>query len=173
MEGEGRPTTGSLERKETHPMIEMEVARLLISEVRAPQVVVLREKRGSRSFPILIAPAEAWAIRRGLQGETFRRPLTHDLLLSVITSMGGQLERIVVCDLRDEEEGSGTFYAKLAIRQDGRLVEVDSRPSDAIALATRTRSPIFVEEHVLEAAANAEELPPEEPGSAEEGEPEQ
>jgi len=149
-------------------MIEMEVARLLISEVRAPQVVILKEKGGSRSFPILIAPAEAWAIRRGLAGETFRRPLTHDLLLSVITSMGGQLERIVVCDLRDEEEGTGTFYAKLAIRQDGRLVEVDSRPSDAIALATRTHSPIFVEEHVLEAAASSEGEAPEESGSTEE-----
>lgn len=133
-------------------MIEMEVARLLISEVRAPQVVILKEKGGSRSFPILIAPAEAWAIRRGLAGETFRRPLTHDLLLSVITSMGGQLERIVVCDLRDEEEGTGTFYAKLAIRQDGRLVEVDSRPSDAIALALRMSCPIFVEDEVVRKA---------------------
>jgi bifunctional DNase/RNase len=152
-------------------MVEMEVARLLISEVRAPQVVVLKEKRGSRSFPILIAPAEAWAIRRGLQGEPYRRPLTHDLLVSVITSMGGQLERIVVCDLREEEGEPGTFYAKLAIRQDGRVVEVDSRPSDAIALATRTHSPIFVEEHVLEAAASAEELPSEEPESTEEEEP--
>jgi bifunctional DNase/RNase len=151
-------------------MVEMEVARLLISEVRAPQVVILKEKQGSRSFPILIAPAEAWAIRRGLAGETFRRPLTHDLLLSVITSMGGQLERIVVCDLREEEgePGTGTYYAKLAIRQDGRLVEVDSRPSDAIALATRTHSPIFVEEHVLEAAASAEGEAPEESGSTEE-----
>jgi hypothetical protein len=160
-----------LERKEAREMIEMELARLLISEVRPLQVIVLKEKGGSRSFPIFIAPAEAWAISRGLQGEAFRRPLTHDLLVSVITSMGGQLERIVVCDLREEEQGQGTFYAKLAIRQDGRLVEVDSRPSDAIALATRTHTPIFVEEHVLEAAGNSEEEPPEEPQSTQENEP--
>jgi len=153
-------------------MIEMELARLLISEVRPLQVIVLKEKAGARSFPIFIAPAEAWAISRGLQGEPFRRPLTHDLLVSVISSMGGQLERVVVCDLREEEKGQWTYYAKLAIRQDGRLVEVDSRPSDAIALATRTRSPIFVEEPVLEAAAKSEEEVPEEPGSAEEEEPE-
>lgn len=133
-------------------MIEVELARLLISDIKPFQMVVLKEKAGSRSFPIFIGPAEAWAINRGLRGEAFSRPLTHDLLASIITGMGGRVERVVVCDLRQE-----TYYAKLIIRQDGSTIEVDSRPSDAIALATQLQAPIFVEEHVLDAASDSPE----------------
>ena len=142
-------------------MIEVELARLLISEMRPHQMIVLKEKVGSRSFPIFIGYAEAWAIDKGLKGLELARPLTHDLLASVITSLGGEVERVVVCDLReDETTHQGTFYAKLIIRQNASVIEVDSRPSDAIALATQEHVPIFVEEHVLDAVGDdVEELP--------------
>jgi len=139
-------------------MIEVELARLLISDIRPLQMVVLKEKAGTRSFPIFIGPAEAWAINRGLKGEAFTRPLTHDLLASVITGLGGRLERVVVSDLRQE-----TYYAKLFIHRNGGSIEVDSRPSDAIALATQVQAPIFVEEHVLEAASGSTGEAPETP----------
>ena len=129
-------------------MVEVELARLLISQLRPDQMIVLKEKAGPRSFPIYIGAAEAWAIDRGLRGEELLRPFTHDLLASVIVSLGGQLERVVVCDLRQD-----IYYAKLVICRDGRTVEVDARPSDAIALAALVHAPIFVEEHVLEAVA--------------------
>ncbi len=152
-------------------MVEVELARLLISEMRSPQMIVLKEKEGERSFPIFIGYAEAWAIDKGLKGMQLARPLTHDLLAGVITSLGGELERVVVCDLREDETG-GTFYAKLVIRQNGSLVEVDSRPSDAIALASQEHIPIFVEEHVLDTVAMGDELPDED-GPAPTGENEQ
>lgn len=145
-------------------MVEVELAKMLVSDVRGFQMIVLKEKAGPRNFPIFIGPAEAWAINRGLRGEDFPRPLTYDLLGSVITSLGGHLERVVVCDLRHD-----TYFARLVIRQDGGVVEVDSRPSDAIALATHVHAPIFVEEHVLEAASGSQEEPP---GDEPEDEPE-
>jgi len=145
-------------------MVEVELVRLLISEMRPEQMVVMKEKAGSRCFPIFIGYTEARAINWGLRGETMPRPLTHNLLASVIQSLGGRLERVVVCDLRQN-----TYYAKLIIRQDGGLVEVDSRPSDAIALATQERVPIFVEERVLEEAAGFVEEPPQAEGTEEEG----
>lgn len=146
-------------------MVEVELARMLISDVRGFQMIVLKEKAGPRNFPIFIGPAEAWAINRGLRGDSFPRPLTYDLMGNVITSLGGRLERVVVCDLRHD-----TYYAKLVIRRNGDLVEVDSRPSDAIALATHVHAPIFVEEHVLEAATGSQEGPSEEDEEPEEPE---
>jgi len=136
-------------------VVEVELVRILMSQVRAEQVIVLKEKAGARSFPIVIGPTEAWAINRGLRGEQFIRPLTHDLLGNVIQALGATLERIVVCDLRELQDfdNKGTFYATLVLRQNGNVVEIDSRPSDAIALATQMHAPIFVEERVLEEAA--------------------
>ena len=91
-----------------------------------------------------IGIAEAFAIDRRLKGIGAPRPLTHDLLASAIEQLGGQLEKIIINDLREH-----TFFAKLLIRQDGQLIEIDSRPSDAIALGVASESPIYVEEHVL------------------------
>ena len=125
--------------------VRMELARVVISETSDQQVIVLREKDGERSFPIIIGIFEAVSIDRRLKGIEIPRPLTHDLIENVIREMGGELDRIVVNDLRDN-----TFYARLHIRRDGKDVEVDSRPSDAIAIAVRAGCPVFVEDSVLE-----------------------
>lgn len=123
----------------------VELSRIIISETSPQQVIFLKEKGGQRSFPILIGVHEALAIDRRLMGRPVARPLTHDLLAQVIDVMGGKLEKIVIHDLRD-----GTFIAKLVIQRDGEAIEVDSRPSDAIALGSAFDTPIFVAEHVFE-----------------------
>lgn len=128
----------------------MELSRILICEMQDLQIIELKEVDGDRKFPILIGLAEAEAIRRRFQGVKIKRPLTHELLANVIESFGGQLESIEINDLSEH-----TFYAKLNIRRgDGELLEVDSRPSDAIALGVAGEVPIFVAEHVLEEAQN-------------------
>ena len=125
--------------------VRMELARILICELRDLQVIELQEVGGERRFPILIGISEAEAIRRRFQGDTLKRPLTHELLASVIESFGGTLESVTIHDLAEH-----TFYAKLTIvRPDGEKVDVDSRPSDAIALGAASNVPIYVEEHVL------------------------
>ncbi len=129
--------------------VRMDLARIIISESSDQQVIVLKEHDGDRQFPIVIGSYEAWAIDHRLKGIRHVRPLTHDLLASVIENMHGELERIVICDLRDK-----TFYAHLIIRLDGELIEVDSRPSDAIALGVAMETPIFVAEHVLREVAS-------------------
>lgn len=126
-------------------MIEMELARILITDTSEGQIIVLREKNGGRSFPIVIGYFEAAAIDRHVKEIRTPRPLTHDLLRGVITSMGGVLERVVVNSLANE-----TFYAELVISRNGETLSVDSRPSDAIALAVLEGKPIFVEESVLD-----------------------
>ena len=131
--------------------VECELAQILINESAvAPQVIVLREKDGDRSFPIHIGFFEALAINRHVHGEEMIRPMTHDLLVSVIDHMGGSLKRIIVNDLVEDEDGSGTFYGLLVIDRDETEIEVDCRPSDSIALAVRTGCQVFVAEHVLE-----------------------
>lgn len=124
--------------------IRMDLFKIIISETSDQQVIVLKEHDGQREFPIVIGISEAFAIDRRLKGIHAPRPLTHDLLASVIEHLNGQLEKIVIHDLRDR-----TFYARLVVRQNSRLIEVDSRPSDAIALGIATEVPIYVEEHVL------------------------
>jgi bifunctional DNase/RNase len=127
----------------------MDLVRIIIQETNEQQVIVLKETDGERMFPILIGPYEAMAIDRRVKNIRAQRPLTHDLLNDTISSLGGLLERIVINDLRDN-----TFFAKLVVQQDGREVEIDARPSDAIALAALDNTPIFVEESVLEEAEN-------------------
>ncbi len=124
--------------------VRVDLARIIITDTSDQQVIVLKERDGERQFPIVIGSYEAAAIDRRLKGFQHPRPLTHDLLASVIESLHGDLERIVVCDLRE-----GTFFANLVIRLDGELIEVDARPSDAIALGVAMETPIFVAEHVL------------------------
>ena len=137
--------------------VEMELARILIRETDDPQVLELREKGGSRIFPIVIGLVEAAAIERRLMGESPPRPQTHELLASVIEQLGSMLEKIMICDLQHDQFGNGTFFARLHLRKaDGELVEVDSRPSDAIALGVGYEVPIYVEEQVLEDVCRSE-----------------
>jgi bifunctional DNase/RNase len=126
-------------------MVEVTLSQIVISEMQESQIIVLKEKDGSRSFPIVIGFFEAAAIDRGVKEIETPRPLTHALLASVIKNMNGILERVVVTALK-----KSTFHAKLVIRQNGSTVEVDSRPSDAIAVAVAQKTPIFVEEAVLD-----------------------
>lgn len=124
--------------------VRMDLAQIVICETRDNQFIVLRERNGTRVLPIMIGLNEAMAIDRRVKGVQLPRPLTHDLLGSVIESLSGELEKIVINDIQDH-----TFYAKLVIRQGGELIEVDSRPSDAIALGVANDVPIYVEDHVL------------------------
>ncbi|MFQ5863199.1 MAG: bifunctional nuclease family protein [Candidatus Brocadiales bacterium] len=126
-------------------MIKMELARIMISETSDHQIIVLKESQGQRSFPIVIGLHEAWAIDRAVKEIPTPRPLTHDLLNNVIEGLGAGLSQIVINDLRNN-----TFYAKLMIHRSNGTVEIDSRPSDAIALAMQRKTPIFVEEKVLD-----------------------
>jgi hypothetical protein len=125
--------------------IQMELHKIIINEVAEQQIIVLREVDGERQFPIVIGNNEAFAIDRRLKGLTAPRPLTHDLLASVIEKMGGTVQCIEITNLEQH-----TFYATIKIRQSGTTVSIDSRPSDAIALGIATTVPIYVAETVLD-----------------------
>jgi hypothetical protein len=111
------------------------------------RVVILKEKETNRYLPIWIGAAEADAIAVKLQGVSVPRPLTHDLLQSMVGALGARIQSIIVSDLKND-----TFFAKILLAVDGNQMEIDSRPSDAIALAVRAQVPIFVDESVLERA---------------------
>ena len=128
-------------------MIEMTIDSIRVSLMNYQRVVILKEKLAERFLPIWIGPAEADAIAVKLQDVTVPRPLTHDLLCTVIDSLGASVNHIIVNELKND-----TFYAKLILNVDGSLLEVDSRPSDALALAVRVSVPIYVEETVLDKA---------------------
>lgn len=127
--------------------VRMELARILIRETVDAHVVYLRETDGERVFPIVIGVTEALAINRRLMGEPPPRPQTHELLADVVDQLGWQLDHILINDLHDH-----TFFARLFLqnRETGEMREIDSRPSDAIALGIATEVPIFVDEEVLE-----------------------
>lgn len=127
--------------------VRVDLAKILICETQDQQLIVLRERNGQRALPIVIGLTEALAIDRRLKKVRLKRPMTHDLLANTLRALSAELERIVINDLKDQ-----TFYAKLIIRHHGELIEVDSRPSDAIALGIGGEVPIYVEEHVLNAA---------------------
>jgi bifunctional DNase/RNase len=130
----------------------MELRRIIISELDPHQIVVLKEVEGERNFPIVIGVFEATSIERRVKGEPSPRPLTHDLIIAVVEQMGGEIQDIVISDLREH-----TYFAKLRIRKDGELTEVDCRPSDAIAVAVASRVPIYVNEDVLGEALEEDE----------------
>jgi len=117
-------------------------------------VVVLRTEDG-RVLPIYIGNAEALSIYYAMRGETFPRPMTHDLMVEVIGKLNAKVEKIIIDDLIDN-----TFYARLVLKQNDKTIEVDARPSDSIAIAVRFACPIFVEEEVMD-EAGSEELPSE------------
>lgn len=129
-------------------MIEMVVDSIRVSLMNYQRVVILKEKQAERYLPIWIGPSEADAIAVKLQGVNVPRPLTHDLLCSVIDSLGAGVQSIIISDLKND-----TFYARIILRVDGQNVEIDSRPSDALALAVRAEVPIFAEEVVMEKAS--------------------
>ena len=129
--------------------VPMELSRILITELGEQQVIFLREKGGDRNFPIMIGISEALAIDRRLKGKPTPRPMTHDLLAGVIAAMGGKLVKIVINDIVDH-----TFIATIHIAQSGQVVQVDSRPSDAIALGVAFDTPIYVAEHVIDSVLN-------------------
>lgn len=129
--------------------VPMELSRIFIREMLEMQIIELSEIGGDRTFPIVIGLPEAFAIERRLKGIEIPRPQTHDLLASVVRALGGSLVGIEIHDLRQ-----GTFFAKLRIERDGEVIEVDSRPSDAIALGVAEQVPILVAEQVLEEASS-------------------
>jgi bifunctional DNase/RNase len=147
-------------------MVEMTVESVRINLATQQRVVILKAKKQERYLFIWIAHPEAYAIAVELQGTTSPRPLTHDLLKNVIGELGAQIESVVISDLIDE-----IYYARIILDVAGRHVEVDSRPSDAIALAVRTQTPIYVEESVLERAGVALEAAEEQPAPRWKGEP--
>ena len=126
--------------------VAMELARIVISEVTSEQVIWLREIDGQRMFPILIGIFEATSIDRRVKGFEAPRPLTHDLLVNAVDALGGEFQDVVINELKEH-----TYYAQLRVRHEGELIEIDSRPSDAIAVAVSCNPPlpIYVAEDVL------------------------
>jgi uncharacterized protein len=132
--------------------VEMQLARIIISEINENQVVFLKEVEGTRQFPILIGIFEATSIDRRVKQIERLRPLTHDLLVDIIEKMGGTPDSVIISELKD-----ATYYANIRVRYQGEIIEIDSRPSDAIAVAVTCQPhlPIFVEESVLEEATRS------------------
>lgn len=129
-------------------MVRVEIDSIRVSLMSQDRVVVLKDADSDRYLPIWIGAFEAEAIRVELSGTPVPRPLTHDLLKAVITQFGGEVEHIIVSDLRND-----VYYAAIKIIKNGEIVEIDSRPSDAIALAVRLKVPIFVDDSVMNRAA--------------------
>lgn len=128
-------------------MIETVVESIRVSLVTQHRVVILKEVHGDRHLPIWIGAYEAEAIAMELQGVAAARPLPYDLIKSIVGDLGGAVDRIVVTELTQD-----IYYARIVIQQNGRAVEIDSRPSDAIAIAVRARVPILVEDAVMDRA---------------------
>ena len=129
-------------------MLELAIDSIRVSLMNYQRVVILRVKESNRYLPIWIGPSEADSIALKLQDVAVPRPLTHDLLRSIIATLGATVSRIIVSDLNND-----TFYAKIVLQYNGTTMEVDSRPSDAIALAVRTDAPIFADDSVVEKAS--------------------
>lgn len=132
-------------------MVEMKVQGLVFDSETNQSIVILKEETTGRTLPIWVGIFEANAINMGMEHTWTPRPMTHDLIRNIIEKMNAVVRKIMVTELR-----SNTFYAVIVLEVEGREVEVDSRPSDAIALALRTQAPIFVAEKVLESAGHGE-----------------
>ena len=128
-------------------MFELTIDSIRVSLMNYQRVVILKEKDTNRYLPIWIGPAEADAIAVKLQDVAVPRPLTHDLLSAAITTLGGDVNYVVLSDLEND-----TFYAKVVLKIGDEVIQLDARPSDAIALAVRAKVAIFVEEAVLDKA---------------------
>jgi bifunctional DNase/RNase len=132
-------------------LVKMSVSGLTIDPYTNSPIMILKEDHGERSIPIWIGLLEATAIASELENVKFARPMTHDLLKNVIETFGAEVEKIEVCDLRDN-----TFYALIYMNGGDKQLKMDARPSDAIALALRVNAPIFVHERVFEKSAKVE-----------------
>lgn len=129
-------------------MVEVTIDSIRVSLMSQHRVVILKDVDSDRYLPIWIGPCEADAITVTLQEVEVSRPLTHDLLKNVITEMGGEIEHIIISDLRND-----VFYARVVMELRGKHLEIDSRPSDALALAVRVHVPIYIEDAVMQKAA--------------------
>ena len=134
--------------------IEMTIKGLMVDPITNTPIVILRDQDGQRVLPIWVGIFEANAIALQIENVTTPRPMTHDLLRNVIQDLQATVERIVVCDVQDN-----TFYALIHLTREGQAMTIDARPSDAIALALRTRAPIFVEENVIDHAKTVDFSP--------------
>jgi bifunctional DNase/RNase len=132
-------------------LIEMSIKGLMVDPITNMPIVILKDKQGDRVLPIWVGIFEANAIALQIENIATPRPMTHDLLKNIIKDLEGQVERVVVCDLKDN-----TFYAVIYMTVRGETVAIDARPSDAIALALRTRSPILVEQTVIDNAKSVD-----------------
>ena len=132
-------------------LIEMTIKGLMVDPITNMPIVILKDKEGDRVLPIWVGIFEANAIALQIENIATPRPMTHDLLRNIITDLEGQVDRVVVCDLKDN-----TFFAVIEISVNGNVVNIDSRPSDAIALALRVNAPIFVTEKVVTKAKSIE-----------------
>lgn len=129
-------------------MIQVELSKIIIDEKRQDQIIVLKEKEGERQFPIVIGFLEASSIKMKLSGVIPPRPMTHDLLASVIENLGAKLNSLII-----DKMHNNTFHAKLELKtKTGKKILVDSRPSDGVALAVRTGADIYVAEDVIKQA---------------------
>jgi len=131
-------------------MIEMEMCRVIVRENGDDQFVFLRERVGKRSFPIVIGRSEGRELWNLVSDTKTPRPLTHELLRNAIAALGASVERVVVNDL-----DNGTFFARLVLSRNGETIELDARPSDALAIAVRAHAPIYAADHVVENASNS------------------
>ena len=129
-------------------MIEVNIDSIRVSLMSQHRVAILKNDDSDRYLPIWIGPCEADAITVELQDMEMARPLTHDILAKTITDLGGEISHVIIKDLRNDE-----FYAHIMINQDGTQLKIDSRPSDALALAGRAQVPIYVEEKVMDKAS--------------------
>jgi bifunctional DNase/RNase len=127
--------------------VQMELSRIIISEINDQQVVYLKEVDGDRTFPILIGLFEATSIDRRVKHQQAPRPLTHDLLVATVEMLGGEFQDVVISEIKDH-----TYYAVIRVLKDGEVIEIDARPSDAIAVAVTCEPnlPIYVSEEVLD-----------------------
>lgn len=130
--------------------VHMQLSRIIISEINEQQVIYLKEVEGDRQFPIMIGIFEATSIDRRVKDYQAPRPLTHDLLVSLVEALGADLDSVVISELKDN-----IYYARLRIRSEGEIIEIDCRPSDAIAVAVTCEPhlPIFVAEEIIEQVA--------------------
>jgi bifunctional DNase/RNase len=134
--------------------IEMTIKGLMVDPITNTPIVILRDKEGQKVLPIWVGLYEANAIAIQMENVATPRPMTHDLLRNVIQDLNASVQKIVVCDLQEN-----TFYALIYLVLNGGIVAIDARPSDAIALALRTRAPIYVEEAVIDSAKTFDPVP--------------
>jgi len=125
-------------------MVEVKVAGIALDDRSKTPIVILQEISGTRVLPIWIGPNEASSIAMELAGKKFQRPLTHDLMRTMIEGLSATVSRVVITELRDN-----TFYAKIVVMRQNEILSIDARPSDSIALAVRSKSPIFVAPELL------------------------